>query len=91
MKYIQLMKIGTHGELIGTFPTEVLMTYGFVPNGEVVIEERHEGLLLRPKLDDLPLGDLRERQMNEWLQKFTGSAAGSMTTDELMHMTRGED
>ncbi|TLD70073.1 AbrB/MazE/SpoVT family DNA-binding domain-containing protein [Phragmitibacter flavus] len=79
------MKVTVKGQI--TIPLAIREHYGFYPGAEVKIVTRN-GQAVIEKCDYNDQSD----QINAWLDRFAGSATNkSMTTDEIMAMTRGED
>jgi AbrB family looped-hinge helix DNA binding protein len=76
------MRITSKGQV--TIPQAIREEFGFLPNSEVdfVVEDGHVRLERQATA---------RTRMQEWIQKYRGSADAGMTTDEIMAMTRGED
>ena len=76
------MKITTKGQV--TIPRNLRKRFGLLPNTEVVFTAIEEGVLIKPSKS-------REELYEERLEKATGSATVSTTTDEIMRMTRDQN
>ncbi|MBA7637442.1 hypothetical protein ES703_45086 [subsurface metagenome] len=75
------MRITSKGQV--TIPISIREELGFLPNAEVEFEIEGETLRLR-KVDT---GHGRGR---EFISKLRGKATVSMTTEDIMALTRGE-
>ncbi|MEN3940829.1 AbrB/MazE/SpoVT family DNA-binding domain-containing protein [Prosthecobacter sp. SYSU 5D2] len=78
------MTITAKGQV--TIPQFLRNRYRLRPGSHVDIIPQEDGLHLVPQ-KTLPT----QGEVNDWLSKATGSAATTLTTDELMTLTRGED
>lgn len=88
------MKIDADGQV--TIPRELREALGLVPDTEVHFEVDGETLLMR-RADAGPEPERREPgapypgKGAELVARLWGKATTEMTTDEIMHLTRGED
>ena len=76
------MKITTKGQV--TIPLNLRKRFGLLPNTEVDFTAIEEGVLIKPSKN-------RETVYEERLEKASGSATVSITTDEIMRMTRDRE
>ncbi len=76
------MKITTKGQV--TIPLNLRKRFGLLPNTEVVFTANEEGVLITPSKS-------REELYEERLSKAIGGATVSITTDEIMRMTRDQN
>lgn len=78
------MKITTKGQV--TIPIEIRESLGLLPHTEVCFEIRDDAALLRPA--GAAASNLRGRRL---VERLRGSATVSMTTDEILALTRDGD
>ncbi len=76
------MRITTKGQV--TIPQGIRERNGFLPHTEVEFIEEAGTVLLRK-------AEGGNRQAREWVRRYRGTADAGMTSDEIMHLTRGED
>ena len=76
------MRITTKRQV--TIPQGVRERNGFLPHTEVEFVEEAGTVVLRK-------AEGGNRQAREWVRRYRGTADAGMTTDEIMHLTRGED
>ena len=76
------MRITTKGQV--TIPQRLRRKFGLLPNTEVTFEEADGCVLLRPVLSKRAL-------IEERLREARGVAAGDVSTDDVMRLTRGDD
>ena len=76
------MKITSKGQV--TIPQRLRLKFGLLPNTEVVFEEAADCVSIRPKTS-------KHAQIEERLHRVRGVAGGSLSTDEVMRLTRGEE
>lgn len=76
------MRITSKGQV--TIPRPLREKYGLTPDAEVEFVDTGEGVALRRAKKD-------NSDFREWLESVRGITRGKMTTDEIMHMTRGEE
>ena len=76
------MKITEKGQV--TIPQRLRQAYGLLPNTEVIFEAGEDCVVLRSRLS-------RRALVRERIRRARGAGTGNRTTDDIMHMTRGED
>ena len=76
------MRITTKGQV--TIPQDIRERNGVLPHTDVVFVEEAGTVVLRKAEGGI-------RQARECVRRYRGSADAGMTTDEIMHLTRGED
>ena len=76
------MKITQKGQV--TIPLEMRKRFGLSPQTEVEFAAGEEGVIIRPARSG-------KEHFHDWLKKARNSTTASMTTDEIMNLTRGED
>ena len=76
------MKITSKGQV--TIPKKLRESFGLLPHTEVVFEAGDDCVILRSRLS-------RREQIRKRLERARGAGTGTMTTDEIMRLTRGED
>lgn len=87
-----VMRLGKDGKL--AIPPEILDHYGWDEGTEIELIEADGQLLLRRRSDGFyrsPFADDGRLSTREWLEKHAGTTDSGLTTDEIMHMTRGDD
>lgn len=75
------MKITAKGQV--TIPYRLRQAFGLLPNTEVIFEAGEDCVVLRSRLS-------RRALVRERLRRARGAGTGDRTTDEIMHLTRGE-
>ena len=75
------MRITSKGQV--TIPQRLRQRFGLLPHTEVVFDEADGGVVIRPALSKRELIEQR-------LRRARGVAAGGLTTEEVMSLTRGE-
>ncbi|CAN5772079.1 AbrB/MazE/SpoVT family DNA-binding domain-containing protein [soil metagenome] len=75
------MRVTSKGQV--TIPIAIREKLGLHPGTEVQFEVEGRAVRLRKVKG-------RDREFEEWLEQSWGSADTGMTTDEIMHLTRGE-
>lgn len=80
------MRITQRGQV--TIPEAIRRSAGLLPGTEVEFVQDGKGVRLRPVAG--PTATPRERRVTEVLDRMRGSATVSMTTEEIMALTRGE-
>jgi AbrB family looped-hinge helix DNA binding protein len=76
------MRITTKGQV--TIPQDIRERFGLLPHTEVEFVVEGETVLLCKANGE-------NHRMRAWLDQVRGSADITMTTDEIMRLTRGED
>lgn len=79
------MKITTKGQV--TIPIHIRESLGLLPHTEVVFEVRGDAAVLR-RADAVPRDGGRGRQL---VERLRGRATVTMTTDEILALTREVD
>jgi len=82
--YYFWMKITIKGQV--TIPLAMRERFGLRPGTEVEFIPDKDGLRVKPRK-----GESNEDAFAAWLAKAAGSASTSLSTDECMKVTRGED
>jgi AbrB family looped-hinge helix DNA binding protein len=77
------MKLTSKGQV--TIPQRLRKKFGLFPATEVSFEESGDGVLIKPAASS------RRRQAERWIKRARGSATAKVTTDQILHLTRGED
>jgi antitoxin PrlF len=77
------MKLTSKGQV--TIPRALREQFGLHPATEVTFEAAQEGILIKAS------AAARRRQLQAWLRRARGSATTSLSTAEIMWLTRGED
>ena len=75
------MRITSKGQV--TIPLRLRQRFGLLPHTEVLFEETDGGVVIRPALSKRDL-------IAQRLRLVRGVAGGSLTTDDVMKLTRGE-
>ena len=92
------MRITEEGGI--SIPEPLRKRFGFLPNTEVEWVEGKEGLQLRKTVSpatparEEPLATHRRMELDRiraGVDRMTGTATRSLTTEEIMRMTRAED
>ena len=76
------MKVTSKGQV--NIPQGIRERCGITSGTEINFTVRGEEVVITKKQSGTD-------QLDEWLRDFIGSGDTGMTTDEIMHMTRGED
>ena len=77
------MRITTKGQV--TIPKEIREKIGLLPETEVEFEVRESEVILKKAAQG------KTTRLGPYLSVLRGSAEISMTTDEIMELTRGEE
>lgn len=78
---LTVMKITSKGQV--TIPQHIREDFGFLPQTEVEFVVKNEKVLLQKK-------EKNNRRGKEIIQRLKGKGTVSMSTDEIMALTRGE-
>jgi len=76
------MRITAEGQV--TIPQALREKYGLDPHSEVEFIDMGDGVALRKV-------GATQGSFEQWMHTVAGSANAGLSTDEIMHMTRGED
>lgn len=76
------MKITSKGQV--TIPKEIREELGLLPATEVEFEVEGDTVRLYKSEEENPRGE-------ELVERMRGTSDGSMSTDEIMELTRGDD
>lgn len=79
------MKVTTRGQI--TVPQALRERFGLLPGTEVEFVAEDHVLVVRPR----KANKRAATAFDTWLLKAAGSARTTLTTDEIMAITRGED
>ena len=79
------MKISAKGQV--TVPLAYRERYGLKPGVEIDVLPEVDGLHIKAR----NTASKSDAPFERWIAKAAGSAAGTVTTDKIMAMTRGED
>lgn len=79
------MNVTIKGQI--TIPRALRERFGLLPGTEVEFVAEEDALRIRPR----KRGRRSATPFDAWLTKAAGSANTTLTTDQIMAMTRGED
>lgn len=75
------MRITSKGQV--TIPLAIREKYGFLPETDIEFIEKEDWIGIRRTQGSKP------DQVDRFIQRLTGSATGTLTTDEMMELSRG--
>lgn len=78
------MKVTSKGQI--TIPKAIREQFGLRPGTEVEVIVRGEDVLIQPRTSSI-----QDDAIDDWLERFKGSATSKLTTDQFMRVTRGDD